>query len=182
MDISTYRKHGFTIVELLIVIVVIAILAAISVVAYNGIQQRARDSQRKSDLAAIAKALEVRAIDYDTVLRHSDVCNDSGATGGTSGWFSLTNSSYGSNSAADCLRQEANISQVFTDPSGARNCGTGSPATCFAYLYCHSGNTTYVFAHLESEPYSDSSINGAGCSTGWDTSYGMNYFVSASAY
>lgn len=36
--------RGFTIVELLIVIVVIAILAAISVVAYNGIQERARNS------------------------------------------------------------------------------------------------------------------------------------------
>ena len=37
-------RSGFTIVELLIVIVIIAILAAITVVAYNGIQQRARDS------------------------------------------------------------------------------------------------------------------------------------------
>lgn len=37
-------KRGFTIVELLIVIVVIAILAAITVVAYNGIQNRARAS------------------------------------------------------------------------------------------------------------------------------------------
>lgn len=35
------RRGGFTIVELLMVIVVIAILAAITIVAYNGIQQRA---------------------------------------------------------------------------------------------------------------------------------------------
>ena len=37
-------RQGFTIVELLIVVVVIAILAAITIVAYNGIQNRARDS------------------------------------------------------------------------------------------------------------------------------------------
>lgn len=40
------RLHGFTIVELLIVIVVIAILAAITIVAYNGIQSRARNAQQ----------------------------------------------------------------------------------------------------------------------------------------
>jgi len=39
-------KSGFTIVELLIVVVVIAILAAITVVAYTGIQQRARNAVR----------------------------------------------------------------------------------------------------------------------------------------
>lgn len=38
--------NGFTIVELLIVIVVIAVLAAITVVAYNGIQQRADNTRR----------------------------------------------------------------------------------------------------------------------------------------
>jgi len=53
------HKNGFTIVELLIVIVVIAILAAISIVAYNGIQQRARDTQRLQDVKTIAKALEL---------------------------------------------------------------------------------------------------------------------------
>lgn len=38
--------HGFTIVELLIVIVIIAILAAITIVSYNGIQQRASNTRR----------------------------------------------------------------------------------------------------------------------------------------
>lgn len=36
-------KHGFTIVELLIVIIVIGILAAITVISYQGIQQRAQN-------------------------------------------------------------------------------------------------------------------------------------------
>ena len=50
-------KRGFTIVELLIVIVVIAILAAISIVVYNGIQARSQDAKRAQDLATIEKAI-----------------------------------------------------------------------------------------------------------------------------
>lgn len=50
---------GFTIVELLIVIVVIAILASISVVAYNGIQSRANIAKINSDLLTINKAIQM---------------------------------------------------------------------------------------------------------------------------
>lgn len=53
------KQRGFTIVELLIVIVVIGILAAITIVAYNGVQARARDNTRMSDLSTIRKALEM---------------------------------------------------------------------------------------------------------------------------
>lgn len=57
------KQKGFTIVELLIVIVVIAILAAISIVAFTGIQQRARDSERASDVSNIVKALTAYTTD-----------------------------------------------------------------------------------------------------------------------
>ena len=52
------RLPGFTLVELLIVIVIIAILAAITIVAYNGIQGRARAASATSDLTNIAKQIE----------------------------------------------------------------------------------------------------------------------------
>jgi prepilin-type N-terminal cleavage/methylation domain-containing protein len=56
-------RSGFTIVELLIVIVVIGILAAITIVAYNGIQQRARISTVSSALTQAAKKLAVYQVD-----------------------------------------------------------------------------------------------------------------------
>lgn len=56
---SVVQKRGFTIVELLIVIVVIGILVAITIVAYTGIQSRARDNVRRSDLASIQKILAI---------------------------------------------------------------------------------------------------------------------------
>lgn len=70
---TTIQKHSkkpifsgtspaFTIVELLIVVVVIAILAAITIVAYNGVTNRAKDSARTSELSQWKKKSEVYKI------------------------------------------------------------------------------------------------------------------------
>lgn len=56
-------NKGFTIVELLIVIVVIAILAAITIVSFNGIQNRAKDSALITDLNAVKKAVQMYQVD-----------------------------------------------------------------------------------------------------------------------
>jgi len=59
-------KKGFTIVELLIVIVVIAILAAITIVAYNGIVLKAAEASMRSDLRNTASLLSVYQFDNTT--------------------------------------------------------------------------------------------------------------------
>lgn len=52
-------KHGFTIVELLIVIIVIGILATLVLVAYSNVSDQAKTSAAKNDLEQVAKQLNL---------------------------------------------------------------------------------------------------------------------------
>lgn len=71
---SKYNQKGFTIVELLIVIVVIGILAAITIVAYNGIQDRAEASKTTAAVEAYVKALKLYKIDNDAYPTTGAMC------------------------------------------------------------------------------------------------------------
>ncbi len=72
------KQTGFTIVELLIVIVVIAILAAITIVAFNGIQARARDSERTAEAKLLQNAIEMYRVDNGTYPLHASGNDNSG--------------------------------------------------------------------------------------------------------
>lgn len=78
------QKNGFTIVELLIVVVVIAILAAITIVAYNGITSRARDSAMQSALSQVNKKLATYSIQnsntYPAQLTDAGISENGGTT------------------------------------------------------------------------------------------------------
>ena len=53
------NEKGFTIVELIVVIVIIGILASVTIVAYSGIQAKTKDSRRQNDMQNIINELEI---------------------------------------------------------------------------------------------------------------------------
>lgn len=57
MVMSRKQTDGFTIVELLVVIVVIGILASITIVSYSGIRERANYASLKNGLSAINQSI-----------------------------------------------------------------------------------------------------------------------------
>lgn len=52
------NNRGFTIIELLIVFIVIAVLATLVVTTFNGVQQRSRNTDRERDIEALSDQLE----------------------------------------------------------------------------------------------------------------------------
>lgn len=77
------HPSGFTIVELLIVIVVIAVLAAITIIAFNGVQDRARAAAVTAALNQASKKLELYSVDnggYPAALSDAGVSNGTNVT------------------------------------------------------------------------------------------------------
>lgn len=62
MKKNCQSSKGFTLVELLVVITIIAILSIVGVVIYQGQIKNARDSARKTDIEAIANAMEANKV------------------------------------------------------------------------------------------------------------------------
>lgn len=84
-----HKRYGFTIVELLIVIVVIGILAGISVIAFTGIQDRARNAQLLSSVDAAEKILRTYNAMYGKYPETIDPTTGQNLWGGTNPYACL---------------------------------------------------------------------------------------------
>lgn len=66
LPITSNIRSGFTLVELMVVIAIMAILATIGFSIFSGVQQNARDAKRREDIIAISNALEVNKVTGST--------------------------------------------------------------------------------------------------------------------
>lgn len=53
------RQTGFTLIELIVTVTIIAVLTVVGVVSYSGTNKKARDNRRMADLEKIRVALEL---------------------------------------------------------------------------------------------------------------------------
>ena len=88
------RQYAFTIVELLVVIVIIGILAAITIVSYTGITQRANITSLTSDLTNASTQLKLDMINngsYPDTLSLANNGKGIPASTGTTYFYSVNN-------------------------------------------------------------------------------------------
>jgi prepilin-type N-terminal cleavage/methylation domain-containing protein len=65
-------RNGFTLVEMVIAVAIIGLLATIAVYAFSGIQKKARDARRMSDIQTITDALELYKREYGRYPLNTD--------------------------------------------------------------------------------------------------------------
>lgn len=143
-NILYIKKRGFTIVELLVVIVVIGILAAITIVAYTGVSQKAIAASLQSDLDGAKKQLEIYKVQNESYPGSINYCPIP-----TSGNLCLKTSSgnsftYRLNTPTSYTLSVKNtnnsVPAIFTDGSATQELADCSSLTGFIVV---PGSTTY---------------------------------------
>jgi prepilin-type N-terminal cleavage/methylation domain-containing protein len=163
---SKKNNNGFTMIELLIVIVIMGILSVVGLGTFRSSQLKARDSKRKTDIRSIGDALEVYYNDFGSypVGQTGNIigCGADAISACSPGsiWQNTTNST-------------TYMVQIPEDPNSG------------LYYYISDGRSFQIYAHLENErdrdvpkdlngdPTNYSNPGNNGCVTG-DCNYGKS--------
>jgi prepilin-type N-terminal cleavage/methylation domain-containing protein len=151
------QNKGFTIVELLIVIVVIGILALLVITTYAGIQAKARNTKRQTDLKSLQTKLEAFYNDNGYYPNLADMQSDT--------WLAANMKGIDLNSLVDPSNPTQSNDPVATpaakvyayaplDASGNSCAGAGNDVNCAKYTLTATfegtvnGQTTYTISSL----------------------------------
>lgn len=165
---SKNKQQGFTLIELLVVIAIIGILASVVLASLNSARAKARDSQRKAELAQVRTALELYYDKYGTY-----VVANAGWMDGGNGWLDDDTGSYNT-SVIQALYNEGFLGgDTVEDPIQV---GQG-----YMIYTCAGGQAVSLSATLENPSPIDiafiqTTCNGIG-GNGTYTRYGKNYAV-----
>ena len=156
MTTKNIKNQGFTLVELLIVIVIIAILTVVSLVAYNGLQNQAKTSAAKSAADAVAKKAEL----YNTAKSSypAQLENLTDKTVGTPA-VSQTGEPY--------YLDESTVKKGTLGAVGATPTTIPTEANTIEYEVCPTGSTSPTGAHVKYYNFSSRQVEerkiGTGC-------------------
>jgi general secretion pathway protein G len=159
MSIFSKSKNGFTIVELLIVIVVISILAAITILAYNGVQQKAIVASLSSDLDSASKRLKLDQVDLGGYPATTALANNGAglqASPNDTYQYSVNNSV---SPQTFCLTATNGTNSYFISQDGIPQIG-GCPG--------HSVGGVFILTNLITNPSFETGV------AGWVTYVGIN--------
>lgn len=133
-------KKGFTLIEILVSVTILAVLTAIAVTSYSSINKKSRDTKRKSDLSQLQTALEMYRSDY--------------------GYYPNVNT--GSFATAD------NLNSALVTTGGYMPAIPDDPSSSATYYYASYGAVSGVYykycvcTKFESTPADSGTCSGAG--------------------
>jgi len=136
------HKKGFTIIELIVVIAIIAVLAGIVLVNVQGYMAKAKNAKRNSDIASYVKAFQIYYTDngkfpFDEPGAELDCCLGSFGGGGCI---------YGSSTFPECTQTNESIKKYLASLPVTIDLVTGNGSTSNAYyLQQNDGNYEIIW-------------------------------------